>query len=138
MEQIKLLKYPEQVKSLKRLLLSMDKVYYQVERTTESNVERLKKVVWNEPDLFLYLIADNEETDDFTLISEMWLISSILCEEKFLRLLAKCSLTNRIIMSYRTQEMSESLRYRIRECIVAFDVYSTMEEYKNNKEGLTF
>lgn len=135
MEQIRILKYPEQIKSINKLLKSMDKVYCDIDDTTMSNVERLKKVIWNKPELFLFFVVNNDEEDDFTLISERWFISSVLWEEKFLSLLAKESLTNRIIMAYVQKEMSEGVKYRIRECIVAFDMYATqkeLEEEANN------
>ena len=115
--------YPEQVKSLRKLLHSMDKVNCNVEMATESNVKRLKNVIWENPNLMVYLLTDGDEQDAFTFMAERWFVSSVLCEERFLRLLAKESLTNRIVQAYLNYEMSEGLKYRIRECIVAYELY---------------
>ena len=64
------------------------------------------------------LIKDDSEP--LSVVAEFNLLYVVLLDDDFLWLLAKNSLTNRIINGCEKQKLSESVICRIRECVTAF------------------
>lgn len=123
--QVELNFYPEQGKSLDRLIAGAIKAGFLFEKEyneTYENAERLKTVVEENIQFLMTSLITKDGTDVLPIIAEYNLLCGVLIDDDFLWLLAKNSLTNRIIAGCEKQKLSESVVYRIRECIIAFYV----------------
>jgi len=124
MSKIIITRYPEQTKSVAKLIKSMKKIPKE-RKLTDYNIERLKALINEDMDYMVYIFTDYNEEDELNKLAEETFLSVTFNEEDFLRLLAKNSLTNRIVKAYHSKEISDSLKYRVRECAVAFKLYNS-------------
>lgn len=115
--------YKEQRESLFKLMAEIEKagfLSHKEHNATYENAMRLKVAVQDNMQFLITSIIIKDYKDGLSYISEFNMLKSILLNEDFLWLLAKNSLTNRIIKGCETKMLSEGVVYRIRECIIAF------------------
>jgi len=120
--------YPQQKESLCKIMAETVKAGFLFKKKynkTYENAMRLKKVVQDNIQFLITSILNNESVDSVSIIAEYKMLSNVLLDSNFLWLLAKNSLTNRIIAGCEKKDLSKSVVYRIRECITAFELLNS-------------
>ena len=115
--------YPEQKKSLCKLMAEAVRSGFLFEKEyneTFENASRLKTVVEKNMQFLINTLLIKDYSEPLSVVAEFNLLYVVLLDDDFLWLLAKNSLTNRIINGCEKQKLSESVICRIRECVTAF------------------
>lgn len=127
MNNLKLAIYPEQERSIKKIqlkaILSIGD-YRTWGDLTHSNAERLQYVIDENMDFILNCLVSKQYTDAVTFFAEYEYLHNALTNYYCVWLLAKNTLTNRIIKACNEKQMSDAIVYRIRECITAYSIIS--------------